>query len=470
MRVRAYIRRSHEREGGISLEVQREAIRAEVARSGWTLATIEYLDDDRSAFRDDLDNRPAIRQALEDAKQRSFDVLCVYKWDRLARSEAAFHGLIAQFKRLKVAVVSATENNDPLARSLSGLLAAEYSRILSRRMRDVRQWEAEQGLLVGPVPRGYDRRADGVAIQNAEAAMIREMGELYATGEYSVGQIAKRFDLHVDAVREMLRNSVYAGYIRCNGETYPGKHEPIWPAPLWERMQATAAHRSRRRTREPERYDPLLAGFIYCAHCGAPQWHNSTERWRYYGCAGGRDPRYRPYPDHVTCTHTRTPAEPAEQTILGLLASMSAIPSLLENVEQLLSGPMPKSKQRKPQIADLTELLIAGRITGIEFEERKRRRMESSATAVPESMPDAAAAQALLRDLPTLLRAATGSELRPVLRELITEVYTRKAEVVALRPTKLGSVLLGNASEQPEQWLKLACWWAGWGSNPRPSA
>jgi site-specific DNA recombinase len=115
MRVRPYIRRSHEREGGVSLEVQRHAITLEVARRGWALDVVEYIDDNRSAFRDDIDNRPSMQQALADAKRREFDVVMVYKWDRLARSEAIFHGLIAEFKKCNVSVVSATEGNDLLA-------------------------------------------------------------------------------------------------------------------------------------------------------------------------------------------------------------------------------------------------------------------------------------------------------------------------------------------------------------------
>jgi site-specific DNA recombinase len=224
MRIRPYIRRSHKRAGGISLEVQRQSITINTEQQGSTLDAVEYVDDGRSAFRDDIKNRPAMQQALLDAKRREFDVLIVYRWDRLARSEAMFHGLLADFKKLKVEVISATESNEPLARSIHGLLGADSSRSLSGRIKDVRRTEASMGMLVGLPPRGYDRGSDRIPIPNSDASMVRQLGELYATGEYSAARLAVQFGLHTDAVHEMLQCPVYAGFIACNDHIYQGKH------------------------------------------------------------------------------------------------------------------------------------------------------------------------------------------------------------------------------------------------------
>jgi hypothetical protein len=57
-----------------------------------------------------------------------------------------------------IEVCGATESNDWLSVAVNGVIAEQYSRKLSARMKDVRLWEAKQGWLVGPAPVGYERR------------------------------------------------------------------------------------------------------------------------------------------------------------------------------------------------------------------------------------------------------------------------------------------------------------------------
>jgi site-specific DNA recombinase len=461
MRVRAYLRRSHERERGVSLDVQRETMRTDVARRGWALDTVEYLDDDRSAFRDDLDNRPAMRAALEDARRRQFDVLIVYKFDRLARDESVYFGLLNDFRKLRVKVISATESDDPLARALSGVLAAEYSRILSKRMIDVRRWEALQGKLVGPAPRGYDRGPDGIPIKNADAPMMLELGERYATGDWSPERLARHYGLNVHAVREMLECQVYSGRIVCSGEVFPGKHEPIWPPELWAKIETVRQSRSRRRTSPPKTHDPLLASLIYCASCGAPLWHQFTHNRRYYECSTRRTAKPGPYPHDLACQTQRAHAEAVEGAILSLLGGLTSIPDLIHDVRQALRVSVPKVTPSPRAALDMLKArFLREEISALEFERLKAAALQAPAPA-PEPF-NTGAALALLNDLPALLRAATPSEVRPVLRELITEVYARRTEVIGVRPTVLGAALLGEAAAQPEEWLnQSAAWWAG---------
>jgi DNA invertase Pin-like site-specific DNA recombinase len=469
MRVRAYLRRSHERVGGISLEVQRDAAQAKAATEfHTTLEATEYVDDDKSAFRDDLDNRPAMRQALEDAKRRAFDVLIVYKWDRLARSEAVFHGLLADFKRAKVRVVSATESSDPLNRSLSGLLAAEYSRILSRRMSDVRRWEASQGKLIGPPPRGYDRGSDGIPVQNGDAPMVRELGERYATGEWSPYRLAQHYGLNVYAVREMLECAVYAGFIVCAGEVFTGKHEPIWPAALWERIQAVRERRAVRRSAPARTHDPLLAGLICCAHCGAPLWHTFTNGRRYYECSTRRTARPGPV-EGLVCDHRRVAAEPVEGAVLALLGSLASMGSVLDDVRHAIrQTPLPRPSASRPSLEALKARFLREEISAADYERLRAELMQAPAMSAPSEPLPIGAAIDLLNDLPALLRAAIPTEVRPVLREIITEVYARRQEVIGVRPTHIGAVLFDSADGRSEEWLnESAAWWAGWAPDPR---
>jgi hypothetical protein len=92
----------------------------------------------------------------------------------------------------------------------------------------------------------------------------------------------------------------------------------------------------------------------------------------------------------------------------------------------------------------------------------------SAATSAPQAV-GVETLVPLLRDLPTLLLAATNAERRAVVRELVTQVYVQRSVVMALRPTKIAAALFEAAvSDHRDEWLKRVFWWAGWGSGLDP--
>lgn len=303
---------------------------------------------------------------------------------------------------------------------------------------------------------------------NGDAQIVRELGELYATGEWSVLRLAQRFNLNRFAVEEMLSCRVYQGEIECAGEIFAGQHEPLWSAELWERIQAVRELRGRRRTRAPRTHDPLLVGLIYCAACGAARWHSFSNERRYDECSTRATGRPGPIAD-LTCCAVRSRAEVVEQSVLALVGSLAYMPDIIADVQAALQHRAPAARATNQSAIDrLKQRFMRDEISASEYE-RVRQELQQAPTAAPITGPDPAVALSLLSNLPELLRAATPSEIRPVLRELISEVYTARREVVGIRPTQLGEALLGAAADQPEEWFKSACWWAGRGSNPRPS-
>ncbi len=66
---------------------------------------------------------------------------------------------------------------------------------------------------------------------------------------------------------------------------------------------------------------------------------------------------------------------------------------------------------------------------------------------VAASIGDVLAENARLQSLPALLAAATPSERRAVLGQLVTGVYAHNKAVLALRPTRLAESLFHAAAE-----------------------
>jgi hypothetical protein len=75
---------------------------------GWRLAD-EYVDRGVSGSKD---SRPELNRLLADARKRRFDVVLVWKLDRLGRSLRHLVNVLAEFESLNIAFVSLSDNLD----------------------------------------------------------------------------------------------------------------------------------------------------------------------------------------------------------------------------------------------------------------------------------------------------------------------------------------------------------------------
>jgi DNA invertase Pin-like site-specific DNA recombinase len=80
-------------------------------------------------------DRPQYQQALALARSKGFNQLVVYRYDRSGRDDAEFAGMLRDFAKLGIQLVSASgKSPDPLYQKLAGVLAWDESRRLSIRV------------------------------------------------------------------------------------------------------------------------------------------------------------------------------------------------------------------------------------------------------------------------------------------------------------------------------------------------
>src|SRR5690348_14935395 len=113
-------------------EMQLIELREYAARRGWTI-TAEYVDRTSGA----KESRPALNRLMADAKQRKFDVVAVWKIDRLARSLKHLVNVLAELEALGVAFASLKDNLDlstPSGKLMFQVIGAmaEFERALIR--------------------------------------------------------------------------------------------------------------------------------------------------------------------------------------------------------------------------------------------------------------------------------------------------------------------------------------------------
>src|SRR5690625_3070917 len=163
---------------GISLQLQDERLRAYATAQGWDVAA-EYEDAGLSGGNTD---RPAYQRMMADAKARKFDVILVYKLDRLTRSVRDFHELADKLDRLGIAVVAVTQNIDtssPTVRLLRNILIdfANFEReLIAERSMDAKRRQTADGKYLGwRPPFGYrkvgERGSSRLEVVPEEAAV-----------------------------------------------------------------------------------------------------------------------------------------------------------------------------------------------------------------------------------------------------------------------------------------------------------
>lgn len=303
MRVALYPRVSgHEQEDNYSIPEQIKRMTAYCEARGWMVYKI-YTD---SGFTGSNLERPGLQMMIKDAETKKFDMVLVYKLDRLSRSQKDTLYLIEDvFDKHDVFFTSITENFDtstPTGKAFLGILAVfaqfEREQIRERTMigKDSR---AKEGLWHGSaqVPTGYDYVDGELIINEYEAMQIREAAELFVNLT-PVREIERRFikkgyirkggTWAAWNIRVILSNPLYIGMIKHRDKLYPGKHKPILDKETFEQIQVIMqARRDEFLPRTKAGVKSLLGGMLFCKHCGgryARQNGGSRNLHKYYCC------------------------------------------------------------------------------------------------------------------------------------------------------------------------------------------
>ena len=301
---------------GLSLPSQRKRCEAHAASLGAEVVR-EYVEPGISGG--SVLKRKAFRTMLADIEVKDdVDVVIVWKVSRWARNERDLwvaHSVL-QDHGVELASVSEPIDSSPtgmLILGVMGAIGAHESRQLSVEVTRGLTQKVEVGGTPGLAPLGYrnttveieGRQIRGVVIDEKRGPWIELAFRLYATGDYSLSELAAILDdlglrsratkrVPEQAVRmtylaKILRNPYYMGIVRYAGKSYPGRHEPLVDEGRFLEVQdlLTAKRQSGERA---WRYFHHLRGSVYCGECGGrliyqrPKGNGGT--YEYFSCAG----------------------------------------------------------------------------------------------------------------------------------------------------------------------------------------
>ena len=281
-------------EEGFSLPAQREANKRK-AQSMGALVVKEFADRGESAR---SANRPELQKMLAYLKEDGgIDYVIVHKLDRLARNRADDVEINRAFEEAGVRLVSTSENIDQtpggmLLHGIMSSIAEFYSRNLANEVIKGMGEKARNGGTLGKAPLGYmnvrardehGREVRTVALDEERAPLVRLAFSEYATGNWTVSQLADHLTtlglsipptprrcakpITTTRLHKILRHPYYKGTISFQGVEYAGTHEPLVDEETWSHVQAMLdSHRYGERQRI---HNHFLKSTVVCGQCGA---------------------------------------------------------------------------------------------------------------------------------------------------------------------------------------------------------
>jgi len=335
-------------EGDTTIAMQLDICRKFVADRGGTVVRVES---DEFFSGKDL-KRPGFARIMDELEsgRAEWDTLLVYKLSRLTRSLRDGADIFDKLFRQGRGFASATENLDfssPAGRAMLGMMqvfnqfereqTGENTRNKMMQIARRGEWPA------GYPPFGYKRGARGdnvLYVDDRNAAIVKDIFEMYASATDRTQRILTKYKGIVSNSKLfiILRNRIYLGEIVYNGQTFPGKHQPLISQELFDRVQATLPQKQFATRPKAQQYPYLLSGLLFCSACGRRMNALSAKSgaYHYYVCPECKK---------------RISAEKADACLLDYLRNLKIPESFLRKARPLLEAEQQKAlADKKPEL------------------------------------------------------------------------------------------------------------------------
>ena len=212
------------------LTIQRQLVKEYIEKfPDWELDDKEYFEGSNSGYKNSVVDRDVLQEALEDARKHEYDILAVYKDDRIGRRMWEIGGYVMQLKSLGVDIYTvkdgciSPENDDIMGQMILALRygnAQKSSSDTGMRVKDTAQKLVQKGkFLGGSAPYGYElylsgeiskhgRALHALRIQPERAAVLKYIFELAYYKEFGSSKIAKILNKD-DYYRSMAPNGIW---------------------------------------------------------------------------------------------------------------------------------------------------------------------------------------------------------------------------------------------------------------------
>ncbi len=480
-RVFAYLRVSSDgqvktdySEDGLSIGVQRDGA-IEKALSLDASVVAEFSDPGRSAYVD-LHKRTGFLEMLDELKRRNqhvstrVDYVIVWSLSRWARNTVDHwqtRKIVSEAGARLISITEPMAGEDGAAAFLYESMIATHnqfqSMLTSEGVKQGLKKKASVGGTYGPAPFGYlnsadvlpdGRRVAVVVIDPERGHYVTLAFQLYASGEYSIPQLADELErlgvrsrptkrwpatkFGTSVLQRLLRNRYYSGKIVYKKGTpdeqiFDGRHDALIDQDTFDRVQALLDEK-RVAGERPKTASHYLRGSVYCDECGerlvyAESTGKNGRKYPYFFCVGrvkrnGCTQRVNMRPELIETAIQRyyreRPVQLAAEQVRRRSAAVDALVDVsqdaLRHVQQAKRQLIQSLETRQDQLLDMrfTEKSISASLF-----KRKQDKLQNELDAAQESLAESE--QQLRLD---------GRQLRIALELAgdVAEVYTAASE------------------------------------------
>ena len=332
-RVRMLLRVSSNQqlEADGDLSVQRQLVKDYIfSQSDWQLDEKEYFEGSNSGYKNAVADRNILQEALQDAKAKEYDILVVYKDDRIGMRMWEIGAYVMSLKSFGVDIYTvkddciSPESDDIMGQMMLALRygnAQKSSSDTGMRVKDTAQKLVQKGKFMGgKAPYGYKLELSGevskhgralhhLVVVPEQAEVVKYIYELSLHKEFGATKISKILNEHEiykdraprdiwksGTIVSILTNPVYAGYTaykrreRVDGRYHrldskdwifaekPDTEIAIIDENMWNQVQDTRKQRADKYIKSLEnqnvtvirRNSGMLAliDVLYCGYCG----------------------------------------------------------------------------------------------------------------------------------------------------------------------------------------------------------
>ena len=300
-----YMRYSSDRQTEQSIEGQLRELLTFCRRNRYRVAAI-YVDRAISAHAS-MEKRPAFQKMLSDSARAAWKTVLVYKLDRFARNREDAAVARMRLRKNGCNVESAKEgiSKNPEGVILESILegmAEYYSLELSQKItRGMRESALKGQAVGGSVPLGYRIEKKQWVLDPLTAPLVSEAFTRYADGE-TVADIcadfnargyrtAKGAQFNKSSFKNIFRNEKYIGVYKYRDIRMEDALPRIVEDDVWRKVQSRLKVNEQAPARGKAKVPYLLAGKIFCGHCGSPMVGEcgrgkGGKTYNYYSCAG----------------------------------------------------------------------------------------------------------------------------------------------------------------------------------------
>ncbi len=385
---------------GYSLPAQEDACRRKAEALDAEVVAV-FVDRGESAKT--ADRREFQRMLAFVQKSGDIDYVILDKVDRFARNRRDDANLMFELRTAGAQLVSVKENIDetPAGQLLHAIMAgiAEfYSKNLATEALKGMTQKAKVGGTPGRAPIGYlntRRRIDGREVRTVEvdperASLVQWAFEAYATGEWTIRSLTEELGarglralphgqklpgpVQTSHVAHLLKNRYYLGKVTFKGVEYDGRHQPLVPQALFDRVQEVFLLHDKSGERQ-RIFRHYLKSTVVCGRCGSRLClTNAKGQYLYFYCQGRHQRR-------TDCQLPYLAAEDVERAVERSYRAVRIPADLQETIREGLRTELDQQQRRaEPEMA-----YARSRVNELE-QERRRLGRGVVTGAIPEDV------------------------------------------------------------------------------------